>query len=215
MSIAIGITTTPDRHHIFWENLKKWQDLLPKNAYIYYVYNKQKIPVSVNKNKVLSMCAYADHIFMVDDDIYPITEDWWKPYTESPLNHACWNYDRNVIRTTVRAFKSGKGDVELVSYDELETPNGCMLYFKKAAIDKVGGWDTSFKGYGYEHVNLSDRIFNCGLTPARYIDIPNSKGLFELSDCESSFNSTDRVHIPTNYELYQQKFYSKEFKPFK
>lgn len=204
MKISIGITTTPNRKKVFEASLAQWQKLLPNNAEIFVHCDAEYKGVVDAKNKVLAMCydSGADYLFIVDDDLYPLTKDWWQPYTTSPLNHACWNYDRCIL---------SKGDI----YNELQTPNGCMLYFKKIAIKTCGGWDTDFKGYGYEHVNLSDRVYNNGLTPGRYIDIPDSKRLFALADCESSFTYADRAQIPVNYELYQQKFYSKEFKPFK
>lgn len=212
MKIAVGITTTPDRHHIFWENLKKWQVTLPEDTYIFYSISHKKIAICENKNHILSMCHKADHIFMVDDDVYPVHSQWWYPYVNSGLNHACWNYDKKVIG----ACMDLDGSLETKRcWNILEKPNGCVLYFKKICIDTVGGWDTDFAGYGYEHVNVSDRIYNCGLTPDRYIDALWMDSPFALTDCESSFTARDRNQIPDNYKLYQEKFYSKEFKPFK
>lgn len=165
----------------------------------------KNVGVGVAKNKCLELLhdAGCTHFFLFDDDCRPKENEWWLHYTESTLNHACWTFDRRIVYD-MHGF-----------YREFEKPNGCMLYFTRKAIDKVGGWDSDFKGYGYEHCNISDRIYNNGLTPARYIDIPDSKGLFELADCESSFTYADRAQIPNNLHLYQQKFYSKEFKPFK
>lgn len=200
--IAIGITTTLERADVFHNSFNEWGKFIPPNCKIFFNIDIELKGVSISKNKVLAMCDYADFVFMVDDDIYPIKNGWWMPYIYSGLNHACWNYDRLVINETH-------------FFSELQTPNGCMLFLTKKAIETCGGWDLDFKGYSYEHVSLSDRIFNAGLTPARYIDIPNSKGLFQMADCESSFTMQDRMNIPANYELYQQKFYSKEFKPFK
>lgn len=90
-----------------------------------------------------------------------------------------------------------------------------MIYLTRLAVDTAGGWDLDFKGYGYDHVNLSDRIFNNELTPKRYVDVWHDEHPFELADCESSFSQHDRAQIPNNLSLYQKKFYSKEFKPFK
>lgn len=203
MSIAIGITTTPHRAATLQICLNEWCKYLPSHAKIFIYCDEQLTGISRAKNAVLSMCNYADHIFIVDDDIFPSCEDWWQPYTTSPLNHACWNYDRKVIENGL-------------IYDELETPNGCMLYFRREMTWVVGGWDTDFKGYGYEHVNLSDRIFNNGLTPARYIDVPNSKGLFGMVYSSSAIDCQTRSDtIPVNKALWKEKFYSKEFKEYK
>lgn len=170
---------------------------------------EQSVGVGVAKNRCLELLhdAGCTHFFLFDDDCRPLVDNWWLSYVESGLNHACWNYNR---------VKIGEGLFMLKHpYWEYEKPNGCMLYFTRPCLDNAGGWDLEFTGYGYEHCNLSDRIFNNGLTPARYIDIPNSKDLFEIIDCPSSFTTEDRYQIPNNLKLYQQKFYSKEFKPFK
>ena len=206
MKIAIGITTTPNRSDIANYNLKKWQDLLPENAVIFINCDTEYKGISIAKNEVLKHCyeSGAEHLFICDDDIFPKQLGWELPYINSGLNHACWNYDRQVIDNSNNA------------YDVLITPNGCMLYLTRQTIDKVGGWDTEFQGWSYEHVNLSDRVFNNGLTPARYIDVANTKGLFELSECASSVSDSVKcLSIPINHSLYQQKFYSKEFKHFK
>lgn len=204
MSIAIGITTTLERAAEFQYCLTYWERYLPPNAKIHVYIDIELQGISTAKNKVLSMCDYADHIIMADDDIYPVVDGWWLPYTESGLNHACWNFDRKVIDNTNQI------------YDVLETPNGCLLYFSKMAIEICGGWSYEFTGWSYEHVNVSDVIFNNGLTPSRYIDVANTKHLFKMVACESSVPSHIKaISIPRNYELYQQKFYSKEFKPFK
>lgn len=214
-SISIGITTTQHRATTLQICLNEWRKYLPSHAKLFIYCDEQLTGISKAKNAVLSMCDYADHIFIVDDDIFPVCKDWWQPYTTSPLNHACWNYDRKVNRYTVKVDNLGT-DVAMACFDELETPNGCMLYFKREVINIVGGWDTDFKGYGYEHVNLSDRIFNNGLTPARYIDVPNSKELFGMVYSSSAIDCQTRSDtIPVNKALWKEKFYSKEFKEYK
>lgn len=209
MKISIGITTTPNRSASFQICLNKWVEFLPTNAKIHIYCDDNYTGISAAKNSVLAMCGDADFYFIVDDDIIPVDYDWHLPYVNGGLNHACWNLDRPVLPMSEAGLFNDK-------YIEYKTPNGCMLFFTKKAIDTVGGWDNSFQGYGYEHVNLSDRIFNNGLTPARYIDVPKSKDLFAMIYRASDISDSVRASsIPENYALYQQKFYSKEFKPFK
>lgn len=163
----------------------------------------ENVGVSVAKNKCLSILDDCDYLFLFDNDTYPTQKGWHLPYIESGLNHACFTFDRKII------------DVK-PNYIEFEKPNGCMLFFTRKAIQTVGGWDTDFKGFGYEHVNLSDRIFNAGLTPARYIDVHNSSMYFKLADVPSTFSQEERIRtIPINQKLYKERYLSKEFKPYK
>lgn len=156
--------------------------------------------VSIAKNKCLELSEGFDYVFCVDDDTRPLSASWHLPYIESGLNHACYTFDRKIIQITE-------------TFTEYEKPCGCMLFFTKYCIDTAGGWDTSFKGYGLEHVSLSDRIFNMGLTPARYIDATGSA--FSLANCETSFTFQDKQHLPENIRLYKENYFSKEFKPYK
>lgn len=216
MKIGIGITTR-NRNQVCFNSIDRLINIMGGEVFelaivddastIPYEYSHFRFAnnagVSEAKNKCLDLLynVGCTHFFLFDDDCYPIVPDWYAHYINSGLNHACWTFDRELI------YSNGY-------YNQFAKPNGCMLYFKKICLNTVGGWDTSFCGYGYEHCNLSDRIFNAGLTPGRYVDVKQS-GLFELAKCESSFTSRDREQIPANLKLYQDNFYSKEFKEFR
>lgn len=203
MKIGVAVTTTPNREHVFQEWFKQYAEICPElPLYIHNDINYQGVCYS--KNKCLSVLyeAGCDYFFLFDDDCFIQHPKFFKLYIDSNLAHATYTFDREVL------FINEK-------FVEFEKPNGCMMFFTRACIDKVGGWDTDFKGYGYEHVNLSDRIFNAGLTPARYLDIKVSGAIFSMAKCESSFSIYDRMEIPRNEKLYKENFYSKEFKPFK
>ena len=229
MKIGIAITTH-NRNVVALKTLSILRAWLPENAVLICVDDASHIPfefanyrfeqnvgVAIAKNKCLELLfkAGCTDYFLFDDDCYPLFNEWWLPYVNSGLKHACWNLDRKLIKTHQVVSLLTNHQKQLMAYNEYEKPNGCMLYCKSNVLHIVGGFDTEFIGYGYDHVNWSDRIFNVGLTRSRYIDIVNSEHLFAMAECESSFITQDRAMIPRNYELYQQKFYSKEFKPFK
>lgn len=213
MKIGLAITTTDNRVNVFERTIKSFFERFAAVdvLYIHKDYDYRGIVYSKNKCIETLYGAGCTDFFIVDDDVIAAEHDWWLPYVNSDLNHACWNYNRTLIKYGCVA-DYGKCDY----YAEYDKPNGCMLYVKREVIDVVGGFDTDFKGYGYEHCNFSDRIFNNGLTPARYIDIPNSKHLFAMADCDTSVSYSIRAStIPINERLYKEKFYSKEFKPFR
>jgi hypothetical protein len=206
MKFGVSVTTTPNRGHIFdrWlENFEKYSKGCP-DLFLYVHKDVNYRGIVYSKNKCLKALyeAGCTHFVLFDDDCIISQHLWWTKYVLSPFNHACWNYNRKIIKHC--------GD-----YNELQTPNGCMLYCKRIVLDTVGGFDPAFAGYSYEHVNWSDRIFNSGLTPARYIDVYGTKDLFTMADCPSSVSENIRaISIPKNYELYKQNYHSKEFKPF-
>lgn len=201
--IGLAVTTTPNRSDVFNKWINSYNEICPNLPL--YIHNDWLYKgVCYSKNRCLSALydINCDFFMLFDDDCIIKNQYFADKYINSGLNHACYTFSRQLLK-------------QHESYTEYVDPNGCMLFFKRICLDAVGGWDTSYTGFGYEHSDFSSRIFNAGLTPARFIDIPNSKGLFEMAKCQSSFSSKDRMQIPTNYKLYQQNYYSKEFKPFK
>lgn len=201
--IAVCITTTPNRKDVLDNTIKQWSKVLPINAR-FFIHNDEGYKgVCYSKNKCLQWSEFADYVFCFDDDIWPTVPNWYEYYINSNLEHAAYTFNRKVL-------KEHKKFVEYVD------PNGCMLFFTRKCIDTCGGWDTNFKGYGYEHSELSSRIHNLGLTPARFLDVKRPANIFDMANCESSFSYEVRAStIPINEKLYKEKFYSKEFKPFK
>lgn len=210
MKIGVACTTTPNREHVYKQWFSQYAKMSPE-VFLYVHNDVDYRGIAYSKNKCLAT-LYAmgcTDLFLFDDDCMPTVEKWYEPYVNSGLNHACWNLNREKIYTSYL----GSNKPTHIAY---EKPNGCMLYVKREVLDVVGGWDVHFRGYGYDHVNWSDRIFNAGFTPARYIDIQNSSSLFKMIDCQSSVSEEIRMRtIPINEKLYKERFNSKEFKPFK
>lgn len=162
--------------------------------------------ISVVKNKCIQICyeSGADHMFLFDDDTYPIADNWWLPYVESGLEHAMY------------CIGSGR---DAGKYKYHHTPNGCMLYFTRKCIDTVGGFDTNYKNK-YEHTDLSRRIYNAGLTPAPYIDVIGSD---ELIYCMDQDNAIERSltyretqdALKGGYDYFLSQANSKDFKEFR
>lgn len=208
MSIVIAITTTPNRQAILAKSLQYWVNLAPKGAEVKVYADTDGIGIAAAKNSCLAMCEGYDHIFLADDDIFPLSPDWGKGYVESTLNHAMYIFGREKVF-------SGSG------YNVFDLPRGCLLYLNKKVLETVGGFDERFKGYSYEHPEYSRRVFNMGLTPAPYMDIANSKGLFysydeQVPNFQSSVDrSVRREGVIRNKLLFDRTVNSNKFIPYK
>lgn len=220
MQTNIGVAiSTRNRREMAEHSIQKWRDFLPASAKLVIVDDASDVPypgadyrfetqagIAVVKNKCLELLEGCEHLFLVDDDIYPL--DAWAPYyVNSNLQHACYIFDRKML------WK----EPDYVAYD---LPRGCLMYFTKRCIEKAGGFNTNFKIYGYDHAELSRRIFNMKLTPAAYIDIPDSKGLFYCHDeqltVRSSLPLQERTRfIRGNKKLFDDTFSSNTFIPYK
>ena len=159
------------------------------------------IPRVKNKCIELFMQTDSEYLFLLDDDTFPIHYEAFSRYIESNLNHACYTFYNN--------FRKHDG------YRSFRLVNGCMMFFTRKCFETVGGFDVRFGIAKYEHVNMSGRIFNAGLTPARYIDI-YSEGLWHCMDEDKGHVRSLTVKeneqlLKSGYKLFKEKFGSSEY----
>lgn len=148
----------------------------------------KNVGVAVAKNKCLEllMAKGVDHLFLLDDDCYPICDGWYLPYVESPEPHLMWAFDKpeGVTKPQLEVLYR---DDQHVAY---HATRGCALYFHRTAIEKVGGMRPEFGLGNWEHVNLSDRIHAAGLSTWRYADVIDSDQLLYSMDQHGEVKST-------------------------
>lgn len=176
---AIGVAiTTHNRNELVAKTYAEIKKHTP-NAYIVIIDDASSKPVRIedanifrlsqnagialSKNKCLEllMNAGCQHLFLFDDDCYPKVDEWYRPYIDSPEPHLSHSWD------LIELYR----DENIVATHAV---GGSMIYYDRKAIEAVGGMRTDFGKWGCEHVNLSDRIFNAGLTSWRYQDIPEA-----------------------------------------
>jgi GT2 family glycosyltransferase len=214
--IAICITTR-NRDKMFQYSLDQHLKYAPNDAHIYVVSDDNGEGVSVSKNRCLKLAveAGAEHIFLFDDDCYPIDEFWWKPYVESKEPHLMYQF--KLPNKSEKDMQILYKDDKIVSYSHTR---GAMIYLDRRVLNVVGGFDTRFKQYGFEHTDYTNRIHNAGLTTHRAMDIPNSNKLLYCLDqdgiVESSIPEEERKKNWTaNYTLYRKNRNSKEYMEFR
>lgn len=197
--VKIGIAiSTRNRHDVLKKTLEQHKTFLPPHAVIYLLDDGSDIPVAVpewvagyrneksegivaikNKSLELLIDAGCEHLFLWDDDAFPIAENWWKPYAESPEVHLSYQFKdlagKRKLNDTIEVYNDGK-------HFALSGQRGVMLYYHKSAIDKVGGFDPIYQRGMYEHVDLAMRIHNAGLTTFPFGDIVGSNVLIHSMD---------------------------------
>ena len=211
--IGIGITTH-NRPEALSQAMAAHAKYLPPDAKLVVVDDASRDPVARAdfrfeqqagiaraKNKCLELLVDAgcEHIFLFDDDTWPIANEWWKPYVESPEPHLAYTW-------TAENFRD-KGIVGHVH------PHGAMLYVERRVLDRVGGMDPRFGVWGLEHVSWSDRIHSAGLTTCRYQDVAGSRGLIHASDELGGIESSvsESVKAQSNITLAEASRHSSEF----
>lgn len=215
MKIAVCITTK-GRDKYLTRSLTNHRKFLPKNARIFvvddgsdkpkklghadqitYEYLKENVGIPRAKNKCLELANRweADHIFLFDDDVYPIEKDWHKPYILSPEFHLqyCWSDIKPGQYGDAHYYSVGKRlyeDDQLFSFSH---PRGQMLYIDaKVVLPRVGGFDPIYGKGMVEHVDWSWRIHNAGLSTWKNQDVVGSEHLFYSID-EHANDEPDHV----------------------
>lgn len=230
MSIGIAITTH-NRRRIANKSINELINIAPKDAYIVVVDDASDVPyendsvdvyrfsqqvgIARAKNKCLELLEDCDHIFLFDDDIYPVTEGWEQRYIQNGEKHLCYTW---------HVLHNGKVNANVFLHtdyakgvDVYHRPCGVMLYLQKEVLEVVGGMDNRFIGWGYEHVEYSQRIYNTGLTSYPFQDVIGSKDLFYSYDYhkETTTSVPKHVYKRRNEILWLQNQYSNEYKPYK
>lgn len=229
--IGVGITTH-NRPDVARRTVEQWRRYLPDDSVLVVVDDASDVPfpgatyrfkrnagIARAKNKCLELLddAGCSEFFLSDDDTYPVTKQWWRPYVESPEPHL------------MRIFKDlRKGpplnDVAVVYQDAQHVaythPRGCLLYANRVVLERVGGMNPEFGRWGWEHVDWSNRIHNARLTTWAFTDVVNSDKLIEsLDELCAVPRSVDRKIrnrlVERNESLYYSYQGSDHFIPYR
>lgn len=218
MKIGIAVTHY-NRNEVLDLTITNIKKFLPENTELIVVDDGSRTPsphttfrfeknqgTPIAKNKCLEILynSGCEHFFLFDSDCYPIVKGWEKPYIESGVAHLNFT------------FKYSSKEVDGIRV--CENPNGCMMYIRRDVLDKVGGFDTGFKFYGYWHGAFSNRVHNAGLTSFPFMDVIGSEKLFVSMDEKGTVKTSrpDRGrYLTKNKRRYNEKINSKEYIEFR
>jgi glycosyltransferase involved in cell wall biosynthesis len=154
------------------------------------------IVAAKNTSLTALMDAGCEHLFLWDDDAFPIADDWHKPYIESPEPHLAYQFLDLAGPKKLKDMAVLHSDSRHVAYTG---QRGVMLYYHRSAIEKVGGFDPVYGRGMYEHGDLAQRIHNAGLTSWAFADVTGSEKLIYSLDeheaVERSVPQPDRVRL--------------------
>lgn len=223
----IGVAvTTKNRRDVALRCVQEWKKFLPSDCKFIVIDDNSDDPfpnadyrfeknagIAVAKNKCIELLSDCEHIFLVDDDVWPLSHSWFVPYITSKQPHLCFTFQTG--STLISTIKSIDGELLKSS----TAVRGCMMYFHRSVFERVGGFRTDFVGYGWEHIEITNRIYNAGLTTERYLDVVHSESLFYSLDQQREVNSSVPLkerYFDLNNKLLLYKSYNKsEYVDFK
>ncbi|MGI5223045.1 glycosyltransferase family 2 protein [Nocardia sp. CA-290969] len=156
------------------------------------------IPAAKNACLEALMALRVEHLILLDNDVRPLVNDWWRPFVESPEPHLSAQF-------LDLEGKRKLGDVKRLYVDgEIEAwsgQRGYCLYYHRSAIEAVGGFDPVYGMGLYEHSDLANRIHARGLTTWRYASPKDSHLLIESLD---RLQAVDRTPLPDRQQLVRR-----------
>ena len=122
-----------------------------------YIYNKKRLGIAKSKNECLKFLSDCDHIFLFDDDAWPMKSGWADLFIESAKKNSIGHL------MYLRELQGLKKIAERNGIETYDNCGGVMLYLNKECLEKVGGYRKEFGIYGYEHADYSQRCSRAGL----------------------------------------------------
>lgn len=197
--VRIGIAiTTHNRHEVLKRAIEQHMKHLPSGALVVViddgsspaaivpdgvklVRHEQSRGIVASKNASLTALVDAgcEHLFLWDDDAWPIADNWHLPYIESPEPHLSYQFLDLAGPRKINDMTVLYRDDKHIAYTG---QRGVMLYYHRSAIDKVGGFDPVYGRGMYEHPDLALRIHNAGLSTWAFADVVGSEKLIHSMD---------------------------------
>ncbi len=199
--IGIGVTSMNDeKYNTFIENLDA-------NTSEFKFASARNIKgVRKAKNQLLHELRDCDHIFLFDEDCYPIKPGWVDFCIEVLKGCPHFQYNTSEIHGKMTEF-----DGKLITFNG----GGVFLALTKEVLETVGYMSPEYQGYGWEHLGYSYRIYRHGLTINPYVCPVGLDGFLHAEDyvrpMAKELSEEDREQRDKNYHIFIKEAH--ELKP--
>jgi len=156
----VGVAISTHRRPVLLSaSLSHWARAMPDVLVVVNDHAGQGVAATKNRGIRSLMDAGCDHLFLADDDCWPVSAGWARLYCDDPEPHLMHCWGRNRLLTN-----DGH-------YTTWSWPRGVLLYAERRVIDRVGGMREEFGRWGGEHGEWSQRIHRAGLTRYEFADL--------------------------------------------
>jgi len=178
--------------------------VVPDSVELIRFEHSRGIPLAKNASLLALIDAGCEELFLFDDDAWPISPDWERPYIASPEPHLAYQFLDLAINIKLRDMAVLYQDDAHIAYTG---QRGVMLYYHHSAIEQVGGFDPIYQRGMYEHADLALRIYHQGLTSWAFADVIGSNRLIysldEHMSVKRNVNRAERDHqVKRNVGIY-------------
>jgi len=196
--------------------------LLPDDCTFVVVEDTERNGVAWARNQCLRQLDHCEHIFLFDDDCWPVMRGWAEYWSEQCVNGGIG------YSALPEAFKTKIGDlIEYtvdVNYELFQWDGGigAAIYQHRSALDVIGGYNEALRGYGLEDAGRADRAYRAGLTgptrnaaPLRLLAYIHSADVMGENPTPSYTVEEKEAHIRTNHPIYLAELDGPIFIPYR
>lgn len=116
------IEFTPDAFIAVVDDASPTPVTVPEGVHLYRNEKNSGIAATKNKSIEILVDAGCEHLYLFDDDAYPLVEDWWKPYADSPEPHLMYMFEDLAGANKLR-------DVKVLYDDGIHRSSGWSLRY--------------------------------------------------------------------------------------
>ena len=145
------------------------------------IYKRQNGGVAISKNTGIKNLPDCDYVFLADDDMI-YNGKWWEKYIGAYKKTGIPYF---AFRAARHEFPWGDYPEKAIIKDGImlrcdDHPNGCLMFFHKSAIAAVGGFKVLPYAFGYEHLDMTQRLIKAKVINCSY-DVFGSNDCLHLS----------------------------------
>lgn len=194
--------------------------LLPDDCTFVVVEDTERNGVAWARNQVLRQLDHCEHIFLFDDDCWPVVRGWaeyWSGQCESEA--IAYSALPEAFKSRCDMTSSMRLHGELIAWDG---GIGAAIYQHRSALDVVGGYNEALQGYGLEDAGRAARAYRAGLTgptrnaaPLRLLGYIHSADVMGENPTPSYTVEEKEAHIRTNHPIYLEELDGPIFIPYR
>lgn len=194
--------------------------LLPDDCEFVVVTDTDRRGPAWARNQCLQQLDHCEHIFLFDDDCWPVMRGWAE-YWSSQCQHIGCLYSAmpESFKAKVDLMAGGLID-EICGWDG---GIGAATYQHRSALDLIGGYNEKLQGYGFEDAGRMDRWYRTGangqrgrnLAPIRLLAYIHSADVYGENPEPSYTVEKKEAHIAANREEYLRELDGPVFIPYK
>lgn len=163
----ISLYPTDNAEVVIFDDCSLDETVLVANDYGKYISPDKNSGVVGNKNRAIyyfTEISKKDVVILMEDDVCVMAGNWLELWVSSAIKYGHMNFSAPWFKheSLIHQYVSGNGSVDSPDVYQIVTGQ-CTSFLRSHIITGVGYLNPLFKGFGYGHVEWTNRFIRQGL----------------------------------------------------